>query len=48
MYLKGGFWGETGFFRIYRGNNTLKIETGCSWAVPKGFYTFIIKKYLNY
>jgi cathepsin X len=35
----GQFWGEEGFFKIYRGNNTLKIESSCSWAVPRDTWT---------
>ena len=35
----GTFWGERGFFRIYRGNNTLKIEESCTWAVPRDTWT---------
>ena len=31
----GTRWGEKGWFRIKRGSNTLLIESGCSWAVPK-------------
>jgi len=31
----GTRWGETGWFRLQRGNNTLFLEKGgCSWAVP--------------
>jgi len=30
----GEFWGELGFFRIKRGENTLKIEKDCAWVTP--------------
>eukprot|EP01047_Picozoa_sp_COSAG01_P023290 COSAG01_NODE_1405_length_10451_cov_8.718998_3_plen_193_part_00 len=30
----GTFWGEGGWARVYRGNNTAGIEESCSWAVP--------------
>jgi len=30
----GEFWGESGFFRVVRGQNQLLIESGCSWATP--------------
>ena len=30
----GRYWGEDGFFRIRRGNNTLRIEEFCYWGVP--------------
>lgn len=35
----GESWGEMGFFRVQVGINALQIESGCSWAVPKGFTT---------
>ena len=31
----GNYWGENGFFRIVRGENNLRIESDCQWAVPK-------------
>lgn len=31
----GTYYGEAGFFKINRGNNTLGIESSCSWATPK-------------
>jgi len=31
----GTYWGENGFFKIVRGKDNLKIESECSWAVPK-------------
>ena len=30
----GTFWGEAGWGRVYRGNNTAGIEESCSWATP--------------
>ena len=30
----GTFWGENGWGRVYRGNNTAGIEESCSWATP--------------
>lgn len=30
----GAYWGESGFFRIVRGQNNLAIESDCSWAKP--------------
>jgi cathepsin X len=34
----GEYWGEMGFFRIDRGNNSLDLESACAWATP-GQYT---------
>ena len=31
----GNYWGENGFFRIVRGENNLRIESDCQWAVHK-------------
>jgi len=30
----GTYWGESGFFKIVRGKDNLKIESECAWAVP--------------
>lgn len=30
----GEFWGDRGYIKIYRGNNTLQIESNCVYAVP--------------
>jgi len=30
----GTYWGETGFFKVSRGENNLGIEEECSWGVP--------------
>ena len=30
----GHYWGELGFFRIERGNNTLGVESRCVWGTP--------------
>lgn len=30
----GEYWGDNGYFKVYRGNNTLQIESNCVWAVP--------------
>jgi len=30
----GTYWGERGWFKIYRGSNHLFIEEDCAWAVP--------------
>lgn len=31
----GSYWGESGWFRIVRGSNSMGIEEDCVWAVPK-------------
>ena len=31
----GSYWGESGWFRIVRGSNSLGIEEDCVWAVPE-------------
>lgn len=31
----GEYWGESGFFRIKRGENQLGIEAYCAWATPE-------------
>jgi cathepsin X len=33
----GEFWGEMGYIRVEKGNNALKLEEQCSWAVPKAY-----------
>merc|ERR1712203_817448 len=33
----GEYWGESGFFRVQMGKNSLGIESQCSWAVPGAF-----------
>jgi hypothetical protein len=33
----GEFWGEMGYIRVEKGNNALRLETQCSWAVPDQF-----------
>jgi len=33
----GEFWGEMGYVRVEKGNNALKLEEQCSWAVPDAF-----------
>jgi cathepsin X len=33
----GEFWGEMGYVRVAKGNNALKLEEQCSWAVPDTF-----------
>jgi len=30
----GEFWGEMSYARVAKGNNALKLEGGCNWAVP--------------
>jgi cathepsin X len=30
----GQYWGELGYFRVYMGDNSLAIESMCSWATP--------------
>lgn len=30
----GEFWGEMGYAKVEKGNNALKLEGGCNWAVP--------------
>lgn len=35
----GTSWGENGFFRVTRGNNTIAIETDCAWATPVDTWT---------
>lgn len=34
----GNTWGEDGFFRITRGDNTLGIESNCAWAEPESWF----------
>jgi len=41
----GSMWGEDGFFRIHRGNNSLGIESGCTWVVPKDTWTNDVRNY---
>jgi len=31
----GTYWGESGYFKLVRGENQLGIEDECSWGVPK-------------
>jgi len=31
----GTYWGENGFFRVYRGKNNLRIEEMCTFAIPE-------------
>eukprot|EP01065_Artemidia_motanka_P010387 TRINITY_DN154_c0_g2_i8.p1 TRINITY_DN154_c0_g2~~TRINITY_DN154_c0_g2_i8.p1 ORF type:complete len:639 (+),score=205.24 TRINITY_DN154_c0_g2_i8:75-1991(+) len=33
----GEYWGESGYFRVELGKNSLMIETSCAWAVPGVF-----------
>merc|ERR1711869_52677 len=33
----GEFWGEMGYVRVAKGNNALKLEEQCAWAVPDTF-----------
>jgi cathepsin X len=33
----GEYWGEMGYIRVAKGNNALKLEEQCSWAVPGAF-----------
>eukprot|EP01104_Vermistella_antarctica_P015888 TRINITY_DN5310_c0_g1_i1.p1 TRINITY_DN5310_c0_g1~~TRINITY_DN5310_c0_g1_i1.p1 ORF type:complete len:246 (+),score=20.36 TRINITY_DN5310_c0_g1_i1:30-767(+) len=33
----GTYWGDSGWFLIERGKNTLLIESGCAWATPSGW-----------
>eukprot|EP00747_Dinoflagellata_sp_TGD_P081965 gnl/TRDRNA2_/TRDRNA2_161509_c0_seq3.p1 gnl/TRDRNA2_/TRDRNA2_161509_c0~~gnl/TRDRNA2_/TRDRNA2_161509_c0_seq3.p1 ORF type:complete len:302 (+),score=26.78 gnl/TRDRNA2_/TRDRNA2_161509_c0_seq3:84-989(+) len=35
----GSFWGEEGWLRIRRGNNTANIEHSCAWALPAAAVT---------
>ena len=35
----GTHWGESGFFRVVRGENNIAIETDCAWATPKDTWT---------
>ena len=30
----GEYWGDKGFLKVYRGNNTIRIEEDCAYAVP--------------
>jgi hypothetical protein len=34
LVLQGEFWGEMGYAKVEKGNNALKLEGGCNWAVP--------------
>jgi cathepsin X len=31
----GSYWGENGFFRVVRGENNLRIEESCMFAIPE-------------
>lgn len=31
----GEYWGQMGYFYVYAGDNSLSIESQCSWATPK-------------
>jgi len=33
----GEFWGEMGYIKVEKGNNALKLEEQCAWAVPGAF-----------
>ena len=33
----GEYWGEMGYVRVAKGNNALKLESQCAWAVPAAF-----------
>lgn len=33
----GQYWGELGYIRVEMGNNALKLESQCAWAVPGAF-----------
>jgi cathepsin X len=33
----GEYWGEMGYLRVEMGNNALKMEEQCAWAVPGAF-----------
>lgn len=33
----GEYWGEMGYIRVEKGNNALKLETSCAWAIPDTF-----------
>mgnify|MGYP000075358913 CR=1 FL=1 len=35
----GEDWGDRGFIKIYRGNNTVRIEERCAWALPKNTWS---------
>ena len=35
----GEYWGEMGFYRIDRGNNSLDMESSCAWATPDTYTT---------
>jgi len=30
----GEYWGDNGYLKVYRGNNTIRIEEDCAYAVP--------------
>jgi cathepsin X len=30
----GEYWGDNGYAKVFRGNNTLKLEDSCSYAIP--------------
>jgi len=36
----GQYWGELGWLRVKKGDNSLSLEEQCSWAVPGSFTDF--------
>lgn len=43
----GEYWGEMGYIRVAKGNNALKVEESCAWAVP-GVFTTVDNQYPCY
>jgi len=41
----GSFWGEDGFIRVHRGNNSLGIEDTCFFVIPKDTWTDDVRNY---
>jgi len=35
----GSYWGENGFIRVERGNNTVNVERDCAWGAPRDTWT---------
>ncbi len=43
----GSYWGLDGFFLVYRGNDTILIESHCSWAIPRDTWTNDVRNWTN-
>lgn len=43
----GSYWGMEGFFLVYRGNNTVFIESHCTWGIPRDTWTNDVRNWTN-